>query len=720
MTELDPARRRFLQQAGALSGALVIALNLPGCSRPEESSRTAAMLSNPEAPVAPNAWLSIGTDGRVTLLVDRSEMGQGVYTALPMLLAEELEVDLDDVNVEFAPAGDAYVNTLLGTQVTGGSTSVREGWDKLRRAGAEARMRLVSAAAQHFEVDAAACRAERGAVVGPDGQRVAYGELATVAAALPAPDPIELKQPDAFKVIGKSRNRLDTPSKVDGSAVYGIDVQRPDMLYAALAQAPVLGGALEDFNADAALKMPGVRNVIATSAGVAVVADSWWQARQARDAVEIRWAPGANAQLDNATITKGLESVAGEAGAVVRSEGDTEGALKSAATKLEAVYELPLLAHATLEPQNCTVEFVDGECHVHAPTQVQLMAQGAAAKAAGLDASQVHVHTTMLGGGFGRRLEVDFIPAAVEVAKAIGKPVKLLWTREDDTTHDAYRPPARDLVAGGLDADGKLIAWKFHIVSPSVTSRWAPAVVEQMTDPFAVEAAANYPYAVPNVHVDFLQHEIGITVGYLRSVSHALNCFVAESFMDELAHAAKRDPFEFRRDLLEAQPRWRNVLELAAGKAGWGQGADGRHQGIALMEGYGTYIAQVAEVSVGADNRLRVHRIVCAVDCGRMVNPSIVEAQATSGIVFGLTAALWGDITLKGGQVEQQNFDTYRLMRMSEMPELEVHLVDSTEAPGGMGEPTTALVAPAVANAIFAATGKRLRSLPFSRHGLKV
>ena len=707
-TNTTISRRTLLKATAYGTGAFVLALHLPGCSK------NAPQL--PTGPLAPNAWLSIAPDDTITFLCDKSEMGQGVYTALPMMIAEELGVDVGRIKVEFAPPGDAFINNLLGGQVTGGSTSVRDGWPKLRKAGAQAREMLVAAAATQWGVAAADCRVDNGSVVSPDGTRLTFGALAGAASKLPVPAEVKLKDAAAYTLIGKSRQRLDTPMKVDGSAQYGIDVRLPGMLYAALAQPPVLGGRAKSFDAAAAQAMPGVRHVLMTSSGVAVVADSWWQARQARNALAIDWDHGANAKLDDATILAGLQAASTQAGIVARTDGDAEAALKSAARVVKAEYQLPLLAHATLEPQNCTADVRADGCDLYAPTQVQGIALAVASKAAGLPPEKVRVHTTFLGGGFGRRLEVDFIPAAVEVSKAIGKPVKLLWTREDDTTHDAYRPPAYNTCAGGFDAAGKLVAWKLHLTSPSITERVFPgAVPAGVADPFAVEAAANYPYDVPNVAVNFVRHEIGIDVGYWRSVSHALNCFVAECFMDELAAAARQDPVAFRMALLAKQPRYRAVLERATSEAGYGKAAAGRFQGIALMEGYGTYMAQVAEISL-EQGKVRVHRIVCALDCGQMINPSIVTAQVESSIAFGLTATLWGEINLKEGRVQQSNFDSYRLLRINEAPQIDTHIIVNGEAPGGIGEPATALVAPAVCNALFTATGKRVRSLPLSRH----
>jgi isoquinoline 1-oxidoreductase subunit beta len=702
---LDATRRNFLKASAAMGGGLLIALTLPGCGGKPTGK------AGPASGGQPNAWLKIGGDNSITVLIDRSEMGQGVYTSLSQLLAEELDVPFEKIKVESAPAGDAYINKLLGGQVTGGSTSVQDAWVKLRTAGAQARRMLISAAAAEWGVDAAQCRAANGTVVNAHGKSLTYGEVAEAAAKLTPPQDVKLKSPSDFKIVGQPLSRLDSPGKVDGSAEFGLDVKLPGMLYASLAQSPVLGGKVKSVDSAAAEKMPGVVKVVNTSSGVAIVADHFWQAKLARDRLEIEWDAGSNAKLSNATIRATLKKASANKGLSALAVGDAAAAFKTAAKKVNAVYELPMLAHATLEPMNCTADVKADGCDIYVGTQVQGVAQAVSAKAAGLKPEQVRVHTTLLGGGFGRRLEVDFIPAAVAVSKAVGKPVKLIWTREDDTTHDTYRPPAYIEVGGAFDSKGALAAWNYHIASPSITARMFPPV--DGVDPFAVEAVANYPYAVPNIAVNYTRQEIGIDVGYMRSVSHALNCFVVESFMDELAHAAGKDPCQFRIEMLDKKPRHKRVIQEIAKRSRWGKADKGRFQGIALMEGYSTHLAQVAEISID-DGRLTVHKIVCVVDCGRMVNPRIVESQIQGSIVFGLTSTLWGDITIIEGKVQQKNFNDYRLLRNNEVPEIEVELLESEEEPGGIGEPATALVAPAVCNAVFAATGKRIRALPIA------
>lgn len=715
-SSFDLARRSFLRRTAYLGGGLVLALTLPPCSggsRAVASARTEL-----------NAWLRIGTDDSITVLVDRSEMGQGVYTALPTLLAEELEVDLARISVAAAPVGAAYVNALNGGQITGTSNSVPEAWEKLRKAGAQARHMLIAAAAQTWRIDASKCRAVNGAVVDAQGRSLSYGRLAAAAARMPVPKNVTLKGPGEFRLIGKRLPRLDVPGKVNGRAEFGLDVKLPGMLYAAIALPPILGGKVRSVDSAAAAALPGVRRVLPLPAAVIVVADNFWHAKKARDALRIDWDPGPNASLDNAAIWSQLNKAATGPGvsaltsddvAAALKTGNAGEALKRAVKIFSAVYELPLVAHATMEPMNCTADVRVDHCDVHVATQSQQLTQAAAAKAAGLPAEKVDVHTTLLGGGFGRRLEADFVPAAVAASKAMGAPVKLLWTREDDVTHDLFRPPAREEVTAGLDEHGRLLAWTLHITSPSITSRFDPT----NKDPFdsVIEYVQNFPYAVANFDVRYTRQEIGIDVGYLRSVSHAPNCFAIESSLDELAAATSKDPLRLRLELLAGKPRHTRVLNTIAERSAWGHPPPGRHQGLAFMEGYTSHIAQVVEVSI-AGGRLQVHRVVCVIDCGQTVNPAIVESQLESGIVYGLSAALWGDVKLRGGRVQQTNFNNYRVMRLSEMPKIEVYVLPSDAAPGGIGEAGVPPVAPALCNAIFAATGKRLRSLPVTAHAL--
>jgi isoquinoline 1-oxidoreductase beta subunit len=703
------SRRGFLGATARVGGTVLLSLSLPGWA-------TAGKRQGAAAAAQLNAWLVIDADNTVSVIVDRCEMGQGVYTALPMLLAEELHVRFEAIKVIAAPVADVYVSPGNGGQITGTSNSVQESWDKLRLAGAQARTLLIAAAADAWRVDAAACRAHDGIITGPAGKTLTYGAVAAAAAKLPIPHDVPLKSSQQFKLIGKPRRRLDSPGKVDGTAQFGIDVKLPGMLHAALAQSPVLGGKMTALDAAAAEAMPGVRKVLVVDSGVAVVAEHYWQALQARKQLKITWDPGANAGLDTASMYQLLETAAKtDPSLSARADGDAPAVLGKAANLLQAVYELPLLAHATMEPMNCTADVTAHGCDLYVGTQVPQVAQTTAAAVAGVEPSQVRVFTTLLGGGFGRRLDVDFIPAAVAASKALGVPVKLIWTREDDMSHGTYRPPAREAITAALDGAGRLIAWSLHITSPSITARMFPPV--KGVDDSVIEAAVNCPYAVPNYSLTYTRREIGVDVAYMRSVSHAANCFAIESFMDEAAHAAGKDPIEFRLSLLEQKPREQRVIRLAAERAKWGNTAPGRFHGVAFMAGYGTPLAQIVEISVD-DRQLKVHRITCVVDCGQMVNPRIVESQIVSGIIFGLTSALWGDITLVGGEVQEKNFNTYRVLRGNEVPVLDVHLLDSDAPPGGIGEPGVPPVAPALCNAIFAATGQRIRRLPVTAQGL--
>ena len=698
-------RRAFLQTAGTVGAGLVIGFRIP--TRGEQEP----------APFAPNAWLRIGTDDSVLVVVDRSEMGQGVTTALPMLVAEELEADWTKVQIEFAPADKAYVNPLFGMQGTGGSTSVRAAWTPLRKAGAAAREILITAAAQRWGVNRAECHAERGAVVHTKTRRrLRYGQLAVRAAALPVPADVPLKDRKDWRIAGKPTKRLDTPSKTNGRAKFGIDVWLPGMRVAMVARSPVFGGKVKSFDATAARAIEGVRDVVQISSGVAVVGTGYWPARQGRDALKIEWDEGPVATVSSASISQLFAERAAQpgGGALARHDGDPDGALSGAARIIEADYELPFLAHTTMEPMNCTAHVRADGVDIWAPTQFQTGAQGLGAQIGGVPPEKVQVHTTYLGGGFGRRFELDFIQEALETSKAAGGvPVKVIWSREDDIRNSQYRPASFHRMRAGLGADGRPVAWTHRIVSGSIMARVFPGSVQNGLDGEAVEGGKEMAYAVPNVHVDYVLTDTGIPVGFWRSVNNSFNAFAVETFIDELAAAAKVDPFEYRRGLLANAPRHRGVLELAAAKAGWGTPPPaGRSRGIAVHKSFESFVAQVAEISVSPAGEVRVHRVVCAIDCGMFVNPDTIEAQMQSGIVFGLTAALKGAITIDRGRVQQSNFHDYEMLRLADTPVVEVHIVPSNEAPGGVGEPGTPPIAPAVCNAIFAATGKRIRKLP--------
>lgn len=665
-----------------------------------------------------NPFIRIDADGWITIVVNHSEMGQGVYTSLPMLVAEELECDWTKIRVEAAPVDPVYNHTRFGMQITGGSTSVSSEWERLRRIGASARERLISAAAGIWKADRAACRAEQGAVVHSSGKRLAYGELAETAAGLPAPETVKLKDPAEFKIVGKPMKRLDAPEKTVGKGVFGIDADVPGMLTAVVARPPFFGAKVASLKAEKALALPGVRKVVQVSSGVAVAADGFWPASRAREALEIRWDEGPHSGLSTEGMRAQYAKLAQTPGAVAREEGDVDEAFRHAANVISAEYEVPYLAHATMEPLNCLVDLRDESCEIWTGTQLQTSDREAAARVAGLRPEQVTLHTTLLGGGFGRRgnPQSDFVVEAVETAKAVGQPVKVIWTRENDMKGGWYRPMWYDRIAGGLDAEGNIAGWRHTIVGQSIMED----VPSGGIDPASVEGAEDIPYAIPNLLVDLHSPEPGVPVQWWRSVGHSHTAFVVESFMDELAHAAGIDPYEFRGRLLGDHPRHRAVLDLAAQKAGWGGSLrDGRGRGIAVHKSFGSFVAQAVEASVGRDGKVRVHKVVCAVDCGRVTNPNTVEAQMEGGIVFGLTAALYGAITLKDGRVEQSNFHDYPMLTIKEMPKVEVHIVQSDAPPSGVGEPGTPPIAPAVANAVFAVTGKRVRRLPIPSEELK-
>ena len=720
---MSPTRRAFLQTSAAAGGSLLLGFTFP--ARFTQSTE-----------FAPNAFIRIDPDGVVRLVMHKVEMGQGTYTAMSMLLAEELEVDLSQVRLEHAPADDArYAEPTFGVQETGGSTSVRGNFEPLRRAGATARAMLVAAAAATWKVDPSTCRAEHGTVIhGPSGKTIPYAALVDRAARLPVPPPgnVPLKNPRDFRLIGTPAKRLDTPDKVDGTTQYGIDIRIPGMKYASVAACPVFGGKLGTVDDAKAKAIPGVRQVVRLDDAVAVVADDTWTAKKALAALDIHWDDGPNATLSTADIVRQLADASQKSGVVARDEGDVSTAMAGAAQRVEAIYEVPFLAHATMEPINCTVHVRPDACDLWLGTQVPTFTQTAAARLTGLPKSRVQVHSHFLGGGFGRRLEVDFVIQAVNIAKQVDGPVQVLWSREEDIQHDMYRPYYYDRFAAGLDAGGRPVAWTHRVVGSSIEARVISdlfpknlrvmragglhrlgAMIKRL-DLDAVEGAAEPPYTIPNIRVDFVRQEPpGIPTAFWRGVGPTHNIFVVESFIDELAAAARQDPFEYRRALLDRDRRAKAVLELAAERAGWGKAVPaGGGRGISLLHAFGSYVAQVAEVVVSKQGEIRVPRVVCAVDCGTIVNPEIVKAQMESGIIFGMTAALWGEITIKNGRVEQHNFSDYRALRMAEAPVIDVHLVQSTEAPGGVGEPGTSAVMPAITNAIFAATGKRIRKLP--------
>ncbi|MGN8116684.1 molybdopterin cofactor-binding domain-containing protein [Labrys sp. 22185] len=711
-------RRAFLKAGAAIGGGFVLTLALP----PLAGSPVAAAEAKD---FAPNAFIRIDRQGLVTLVMPMVEMGQGVYTAQAMLLAEELEVGLHQVKLEHAPPDDKlYGNALLGSQATGGSTTIRAFWQPLRQAGAAARTMLVAAAAKRWNVDAAKLTTRDGSVLNPaSNATLGYGELADEAATMPVPAPesLKLKDPKDFKLLGTPAKRLDTPDKVVGKAEFGIDVKLPGMKVAAIAISPVFGGKPKSVDDKAVLAVKGVRQVVKTDDAVAVVADHMGAAKKGLAAANITWDDGPNAKVDSAQIISQLTEASKQPGAVARNEGDTAKALAGAATKLEAIYQVPFLAHAAMEPMNCTVHVRKDGCEVWVGTQVPTMAQAIAAEITGLPKDKVKVYNHLIGGGFGRRLEADGVARAVKVAQQVDGPVKVIWSREEDIQHDMYRPYYFDRMSAGLDASGKPVAWTHRISGSSILARYFPPAFKDGIDSDAVEAAAEPPYALPNIHVDYVRVEPpGIPTSWWRGVGPTHNVFVVESFMDELAAAAKADPVAYRKELLAHNPRALGVLTLAAEKAGWGKPLPkGRGRGVSVQFAFGSFMSMVAEVETAADGTLKVHRLTCAVDCGLQVNPDTIAAQVEGGAIFGLTAALHGAITLKDGRVEQGNFDTYLPMRIDEVPVVETHLVKSAEAPGGIGETATVAVGPAVANAVFAATGKRVRTLPIDTDALK-
>jgi isoquinoline 1-oxidoreductase beta subunit len=715
MKEIKLTRRDFLKVSAAAGGGLVIGFSLGGCEgdKPAPAPITQSAPPPPAPELHPlNAWVTIGTDDFVTILVGSSEMGQGTLTGISMLIAEELDADWSRVRAEHGPADPAYTNPILGRQHTGGSTAIRGFYNIVRKAGATGRELLLQAAAKQWGVDVSECRAENGEVIyEAGGKRLRYGDLAAAAAKLPVPESVFMKEPDEFRLVGQPLPRLDTPAKVNGSAIFGMDVQLPNLLTAMVARCPVKDGKVKSFDASKALAVPGVKKVEQISAGIAVMAGHFWAAKKGRDALAIEWDTAGNEALDSAGIEAQFRAAV-DKGLVERNDGDVSKAITGASKILETVYTVPYQAHVCMEPMNATADVRADGCDMYVPTQGQTMTQDTAMAITGLPRDKVKVHTTFLGGGFGRRSEQDFVRDAVECSKLAGQPVKVIWSREDDIMHGQYRPATYNVLRGGVDAKGRISAWEHRIAGPSILARVRPGSADDGHDWSSTEGAKNIPYSIPNLKVSYAMVNTPVPVGFWRSVGSSQNAFITESFFDELVRLAGRDPVEARLELMGEHPRHAGVVKLAAEKAGWGTPLPAGHgRGIAVAESFASYVAQVAEVSIDK-GAVRVHRITCAIDCGLVVNPAQVVAQMESGIVYGLTAALKGAITIKGGTIQQRNFDDYPLLRLDECPAIDVHIVKSEEAPGGVGEPGVPPVAPAIANAMLALTGQAIRSLP--------
>ena len=711
--------RRGLLKSG-LVGGLVLAFQWPVRAAPVNEAKQSP--GHPQRQFAPNAFIRLDNAGTTTLVMPQAEMGQGVYTAIAMILADELDCDFSKVVLEHSPPSDKlYGNPIFGIQVTGNSNSIRAFWDKLREAGAAARAMLIEAAAQQWQVEPASCTAANGEVTHAASNRtVSYGELADAAGKLPVPDKPKVKDPKDFVLIGKPLKRLDTPNKSDGKTIYGIDAMVPDMKFATLAQCPVLGGKVKHVDDSAAKKVPGVGQVVVLDDLVAVVGDHMWAAWQGLDALKITWDEGPNAKINSADVWNDLRAASKKDGAVAKSEGDVEKGLAQG-ERFAADYELPFLAHATMEPQNCTVRLTPDGCEIWTGTQVQTRAQEYAAKAAGVSVDKVTLHNHYLGGGFGRRLEADMVESAVRIAKKVSVPIKVVWTREEDMQHDVYRPAYRDTILASL-SNGKIVAWKYKVTGSSVMARWLPPAFQNGIDIDAVDSAVDMPYDIPNRRVEYVRAEPpAVITGFWRGVGPNNNVFAIESFMDELARKANMDPVAFRLGMLDGSPRLKAALKLVAEKSGWGRPLPARvGRGVSVQPSFGSFIATVVEAEVDDVGAVHLRRVTSAVDTGIAVNPDTIVAQLQGGLIFGLTAALWGEVTIEEGRVQQSNFNDYRMLRIDEAPPIEVHVIKSGERPGGIGETGATAGPPALRNAIYAATGVALRRLPIDRAAIAV
>jgi isoquinoline 1-oxidoreductase subunit beta len=715
--KISSPSRRSLLKAG-LAGGFVLAFHLPVRAANEPNQPP----DNPAGQFAPNAFIRIDPAGKTTLVMPQVEMGQGVYTAVPMILADELDADFSQVVLEHAPPNDKlYGNPIFGIQVTGNSNSIRAFWKPLRIAGAAARAMLIQAAASEWQVDPASCTASNGQVThAASGRKAAYGELADAAGALPIPADPPLKDPKNFTLIGKPLKRLDTPNKSDGKVVYAIDAILLGMKIATLAQSPVFGGKVAHVDDSAAKNVPGVQKVVVLDDLVAVVGDHMYAAKKGLDALVITWDNGPNAQLTSSDIWNDLRAASQKDGVIAKSIGDVDKGLTQG-DKYDGEYELPFLAHATMEPQNCTVQLTPGACEIWTGSQVIARVQQAAAKAAGLPIDKVTVHNHYIGGGFGRRLETDMITSAVRIAKQVDTPVKVIWTREEDIQHDIYRPVYRDTISASLQ-NGKIVAWKYKVSGSSIMARWAPSIFINGIDIDAVDSAVDMPYDIPNRQVEYVRAEPpAVRTGFWRGVGPNNNVFAIECFMDELARKANMDPVEFRRGMLGNNPRLKAALDLVAEKSGWGQPLPPRvGRGVSVQPSFGSFIATVVEAEVDNNGEVHLRRATSAVDTGIAVNPDTIMAQLEGGLIFGLTAALWGEVTIDKGRVHQSNFNDYRMLRIDEAPNIEVHVIKSSEDPGGIGETGSTAGPPALRNAIYAATGVALRRLPIDRAALAV
>lgn len=713
----DAFSRRALLTGGLASGFL-LAFHVPvrAVNEPVEPP------DSTEGKFAPNAFIRIDSTGKTALVMPQVEMGQGIYTAVAMILAEELDADFSSVVVEHAPANEKlYANPAFGIQATGGSTSVRAFWKPLRAAGATARAMLVQAAAQQWQVEPASCTAANGEVMhAASGRKISYGDLAQSAASQTPPKDVPVKDPKDFVLIGRPLKRFDTPGKVNGKVVYGIDAMLPGMKFATIKACPVFGGKVRKVDDSAARKVPGVQKIVVLDDVVGVVGDHMWAAKKGLDALKIEWDEGPHARLTSNDIWQDLRAASEKDGVVAKSIGDIAKGL-STGEKYEQAYELPFLAHATMEPMNCTVHLKPDSCEIWTGTQIMARVQSEAAKAAGLPVEKVTVYQHLIGGGFGRRLEPDMVVSAVLIAKQVDGPLKVVWTREEDMQHDVYRPVYRDTIAATL-SDGKIVGWKYKIAGAAIIARWLPPAFQKGIDIDAVDSAVDQPYDIPNIHVEYVRREPpAVPTGFWRGVGANNNVFAVECFMDELARKANKDPVAFRRDMLGTNPRLKAALDLVAEKSGWGQKLPARvGRGVCAQPSFASFIATVVEAEVDEQGEVHLRQVHCAVDTGIAVNPDTIIAQLEGGLIFGLTAALYGEITIDKGRVQQSNFHDYRMLRIDQAPKIAVHVIKSGEAPGGIGETGVTAALPALRNAIYAATGVPLRRMPIDRRLIAV